>query len=84
LPIPIKYKRKKEIAFYERYFAGVNVWVDDASIIQPAYDLACQQALGAVDALHLAAAIAVSAEFISAERPSKPLYAAYRRTASIF
>jgi predicted nucleic acid-binding protein len=58
--------------------------VDDASIIEPAYDLACQNGLGAIDALHLAAAIAAKAEFISAERTTKPLYAAYNRTASIF
>jgi hypothetical protein len=37
-----------------------------------------------MDALHLTAAIANTAEFISAERSSKPLYAAYGRTASIF
>lgn len=84
LPIPIKFKRQKEIAFYERFFASVSVWIDDDSIIQPAYDLACLYALGAIDALHVAAAIAANAEFVSAEKPSKPLYAAYSHTASIF
>lgn len=84
LPIPVKYKRKPEIAFYERFFKGVTIWVDPASIIQPAYDLACKHGLGAMDALHLAAAIAAGAEFVSAEKPSKPIYSAYAGTASIY
>lgn len=84
LPIPFKYRRRKESAFYERFFAGITVWVDDDSVIQPAYDLACQHGLGAVDALHIAAAIAADAEFISAEKPTKPLYGAYSNTASIY
>lgn len=84
LPIPINHKRKKETAFYERFFAGVSVWIDDASIIQSAYDLACRHALGALDALHVAAAITANAEFVSAEKFTKPIYAAYSNTSSIF
>jgi predicted nucleic acid-binding protein len=83
LPMPICYKLKIEVAFYERYFAGVTTWVDPASLLTPAYDLACKHALGALDALHLAAAITVKAEFISAERPTKPIYLAYAQAASI-
>jgi predicted nucleic acid-binding protein len=82
-PIPEYFRRKREIAFYERFFKGVAPWIDDASIIQPAYDLACQYGLGAVDALHLAAAVAAGAEFVSAEKSTKPIYAAYAGAVSI-
>jgi predicted nucleic acid-binding protein len=82
-PIPAYFRRKREIAFYERFFKGVAIWIDAQSIIQPAYDLACQYGLGAADALHLAAAIAAGAEFVSAEKPTKPIYAAYAGAASI-
>lgn len=50
LPIPLKFNKKKEAAFYERFFQGATIWVDPASIIQPAYELACQHGLGAIDA----------------------------------
>jgi predicted nucleic acid-binding protein len=53
-------------------------------LLTPAYDLACKHALGAMDALHLAAAQSVNAEFISAERPTKPIYTAYSATFSIY
>lgn len=84
LPIPTKYARKKERAFYERYFKGVVVWVDPSSFMQPAFDLACRYGLGAIDALHLAAAISAGAEFVSAEKPTKPIYSAYTNASSIY
>jgi predicted nucleic acid-binding protein len=84
LPIPTKYDRKKERAFYERYFKGVVTWVDPLSFLQPAFDLACKYGLGAVDTLHLAGAISVGAEFVSAEKPTKPIYSAYANAASIY
>jgi predicted nucleic acid-binding protein len=84
LPVPTRYGRKKELAFYERYFKGVVAWVDPSSFMQPAFDLACQYGLGAVDALHLAAAVSAGAEFVSAEKPSKPIYSAHTNTASIY
>lgn len=84
IPIPLKFNKKKESAFYERFFQGVTTWIDTASIVQPAYDLACQYGLGAIDALHLAAAIAAGAEFVSAEKPTKPIYSAYASAASIY
>lgn len=84
LPIPTKYGRKKELAFYERYFKSVVTWVDPFSFLQPAFDLACQHGLGAVDALHLAAAISAGAEFVSAEKPTKPVYSAYADASSVY
>jgi predicted nucleic acid-binding protein len=84
MPIPTKYDRKREAAFYERYFKGVSVWVRPASIVRPAYDLACLHGLGAMDALHLAAAVEVGAEFVSAEKPTKPVYSAYPNAFTIY
>jgi predicted nucleic acid-binding protein len=84
MPIPLKFNKKKEAAFYERFFKGVTTWIDPVSIIQPAYDIACLHGLGAIDALHLAAAITVNAEFVSAEKLTKPIYSAYTGAVSIY
>lgn len=84
LPIAVLHKKKKEIALYERYFNAVITWVDPNSLIDPAYDLACQYGLGAIDALHLIAAMTMGAEFISAEKPTKPIYSAYASAVSIY
>jgi predicted nucleic acid-binding protein len=84
LPMPIIYRRNRELNFYQRFFSRVTHWLDEEPLIQPALDLACQYGLGAMDVLHLAAAIAMNAEFISAERPSKPLYQAYQNALSIY
>lgn len=83
LPIPSKYQKQKELRFDNRFFNNIATWVDAATIIQPALTLACQYGLGGMDALHLAAAIAANAEFVSAEKPTKPFYQAYSRTFSI-
>jgi hypothetical protein len=83
-PIPTCYQRQKELAFHERFFVRVSQWLDEEPLIQPAIDLAGQYALGAMDALHLVAAITAQAEFISAEKPTKPLYLAYQNALSIY
>ena len=84
LPIPVHYQRAKEIVFYQRFFASVTTWADAAQLIAPGYDLACQFGLGAVDALHVAAAAAYGAELVSAERTTKPIYQAYSNVSSIY
>jgi predicted nucleic acid-binding protein len=73
----------KEVAFYETFFAAVSVWVDSIDSIKPAYTLACQHGLGALDALHVAAADRAGAEMLSAEKPTKPIYRAYALASSI-
>ncbi len=83
-PIPSCYQRQKELRFYERFFARLSVWADEEPLIQPAIDLAGHYGLGAMDALHLVAAITTQAEFISAEKPTKPLYQAYQNAFSIY
>lgn len=84
LPIPTRYKRSRELNFYQRFFSQATHWLDEEPLIQPALDLACQYGLGGMDALHLTAAISLNAEFISAERPSKPFYQAYQNALSIY
>jgi len=84
LPIPTRYQKRKELTLYERFFNSVITWLDEEPLIQPALDLACQYGLGGMDALHLAAAISLNAEFVSAERPGKPFYQAYQNALSIY
>jgi predicted nucleic acid-binding protein len=73
---PLFYRRENEIAFMETYFAGVSLWAptDDALVIR-ALNLAAQLDIGALDALHAAAALRGEAEvFVTVERPTKPLF----------
>ncbi len=84
IPLAIHFGRTKERLFYETFFRRVQVWIDPTDIYDDAYQLACTYALGAMDAFHLAAANAVSAEFISAEKPTKPIYQAYPQAVSIY
>lgn len=84
IPLAIHFGRTKERLFYEAFFNRVQTWIDPADIYDDAYKLACQYALGSMDALHLAAANFVSAEFVSAERPTKPIYKAYQQAVSIY
>jgi predicted nucleic acid-binding protein len=84
LPIPIYYKRSREKSFYERFFQAASLWADGERLIQPAFRIATQFALGAMDALHVAAAAEYGAELVSAEKPSKPIYRAYSNISSIY
>ena len=73
---PRFYRREDEIAFMETYFATVNFWVPtDDGLVRRALDLAAELDLGAMDALHAAAALQTEAEvFVTMERPTKPLF----------
>lgn len=84
IPLAIHFGRTKERLFYEKFFSRVQTWIDPEDIYNDAYQLACQHALGTMDAFHLASASFVSAEFVSAEKPTKPLYRAYKHTVSIY
>ena len=84
LPLSVYFGRTKETSFYETFFAGVSTWVDPLGIISPALALASQYGLGAIDALHVVAAASVGAEFVSAEKPTKPIYRAYALASSIY
>lgn len=84
IPLAIHFGRAKERLFYETFFRRVQIWVEPEDIYIDAFQLACHHALGALDALHLAAANYASAEFVSAEKPTKPLYRAYAKAVSIY
>ena len=84
LPIPNYFKKSKEIAFYQAFFNGVSHWVSDSQLLNSAYQLASQYGLGALDALHISAAMSVNAEFISAEKPTKPMYRVATNISTIY
>jgi hypothetical protein len=73
---PRFYRRQDEIEFMETYFATVAHWVpSDDRLVQRALELAARLDLGAMDALHAAAALQGGAEvFVTMERRSKPLF----------
>lgn len=76
LPKAIFNKREKEIRFYEAFFSAVSYWAMDIDlIIANAYQESSQFGLGAMDALHVAAAVSVGAtEFITNEKPNKSIH----------
>ncbi len=81
LPKAIYNQQTSEVKFYETFFDEVSYWATDLdSIIQAAYKESSQFGLGAMDALHVAAAVSVGAiEFITNEKPEKSIH----RTPSI-
>lgn len=84
LPIPVYFKRDREVRFYEAFFANVLKWADPSSLVKPAYEIACGFGVSALDALHIVAANHFEAEFVSAEKPTKPIYRAYANISSIY
>jgi predicted nucleic acid-binding protein len=60
----------------EEFFQGVTHWMSDFdTLTQSAYQLACTYGLSGLDALNVAAAILLEAdEFITTEKPTKPMY----------
>jgi predicted nucleic acid-binding protein len=75
VPKAVFYKNRLEKAFYDRYFATAE-WMRDLGKIEAlAQREAAKHGLGAMDALHLAAAhLLDAAEFITTERPERPIY----------
>lgn len=76
LPKPLYFRRTDESLFYLRFFQNVARWAPLAEpLLDEALDIAAQAGLSALDALHVAAAIAVGAdELITAEKSSKPIH----------
>lgn len=81
LPKAIYNNRSSEVRFYEEYFDAVSYWAEEIhQIIHNAYREVGESGLGAMDALHVAAAVLVGAvEFITNEKPEKSIH----RTRSI-
>lgn len=86
LPYAIAFQRRKDQIFLEWFF-GTKVarWVDDETkLFAPAARLIEQHRLQLIDALHLAAAMMFKAEFVTAEKPTKPFFAACGKCATIY
>ena len=75
MPKAIFYKKRLERSFYERYFRNATWYRDVARIEAVAQSEATKAGLGAMDALHLAAAYLSRAdEFITTEKPPKAIH----------
>ena len=42
LPLAKFFKRQREIRFYEEFFASVKKWSNSASLVEPAFEIACE------------------------------------------
>lgn len=84
IPIPLRHGHHDQVKFYEAFFKRVAVWIEPQAFVDDAYDLACRYGLGAMDALHVAAAAFIKAEFFSTEKAGKPLYQAYKQAIPLF
>lgn len=76
LPKALYHKQQAESEFYQDFFAAVQHWPESLDrVTQEAYRIAQEHGLSAVDALHVASAMAVGAEeLITTERPGKPIH----------
>ena len=76
IPKAVYNRQTKETEFYETFFNTVTYWEQDLNkIVQDAYQIGCQYGLAAMDGLHLAAALSIGAEeFITTEKPTKPMF----------
>jgi predicted nucleic acid-binding protein len=86
LPYAIVLGRQKQQRQLEPFFKNsVDVWIEDErTLFDPARQLIEQYHLQLIDALHLAAAMSVNAEFVTAEKPTNPFFAAYAKAATIY
>ena len=75
LPKPVFNRKTAEAEFYTAYFEKVSKWADDfGTVVMESYSHAVRNGLSAMDALHVASAIATETdELITAEGPHKPL-----------
>jgi len=75
VPKAIFHKKHLEKAFYDEYFNAAEWFRDLDKIEAAARTEAAKSGLAAMDALHLAAAhLSGADEFITTERPEKPIY----------
>lgn len=76
LPKAIYNKQQEEAEFYETFFGSVEHWASDlVQITQTADRIARTYGLGGMDALHIAAALSISAdEFVTTEKSTKPMH----------
>jgi predicted nucleic acid-binding protein len=75
-PKAIWFPNNAEALYYETFFNAVSYWEEPSkNLVDKAFTLACDYGLGAIDALHAAAALELGVdEFITTEKKSKPLF----------
>jgi predicted nucleic acid-binding protein len=76
LPKALFNRKSMEAEFYSSFFQAVAYWPEKTdAVVSRGYDVAIRFGLGALDALHVAAALSVGAEkFITTEKRGKPLH----------
>ena len=76
LPKALFHRRTEEVSFLEAYFGRVEVWAAaEPDLVVRAEEEARVLGLSALDALHVAAAIATgSTELVTTEKPGRPLH----------
>lgn len=69
------HKQQDEVEFYEEVFRQAEKIAWDNTALQQAFVIAESHGVAAMDAIHVAHAwLAGAEEFISAERPTKPMF----------
>ncbi len=76
LPKAIYHGWAKPVEFYKEYFYAVTAWARDLNtIVDNAFDEATRHDIAPRDALHICAAVEAGAsEFVTAEKPTKPMF----------
>ena len=76
LPKSIFHKQEAEKKLYQHYFSQISHWASATDeMIEKTIKLAGLYNLSSIDAIHAASAIALKAdEFITGEKPGKPLF----------
>ncbi|HLX45202.1 MAG TPA: PIN domain-containing protein [Bryobacteraceae bacterium] len=76
VPKAIYHRQQLEVEFYQTFFDGVRIWINDLSaMVAIATEESERHGIAAMDALHIAAAYLGEAEvFYTLERAEKPIY----------
>jgi predicted nucleic acid-binding protein len=75
MPKPLYQKEQEESAFYGAIFAQAECIPWQTDVLYQAHALAQRYGIAAMDAIHVATAIAAKVdEFVSAEKPTKPMF----------
>jgi predicted nucleic acid-binding protein len=76
LPKATYHRQNDEQEFYNTFFTDVSDWANDLGVIvEMARKIGADYGIAAMDALHIAAALTVSAEeFVTTEKPNKPMF----------
>ncbi len=75
LPKAAYHQNQNESMFYEAVFEVAEFVKWDVSTLHEAYSLASKHGLSALDAIHVATALAAGVdEFVTKEKPTKPMF----------